>query len=96
MDSGCEAYEYNVTLCLYLCISSCTMDSGCEAYEYNVTICLYLSISSCTMDSGCGAYEYNITDEGTCHLLNRTTNRTSSAVRTLFSGSETSLFVKGT
>ena len=36
MDRGCEAYEYNVTTCLYLCVSSCTMDPGCEAYEYNV------------------------------------------------------------
>ena len=53
MDPGCEAYEYNVTTCLYLCVSSCTMDPGCEAYEYNVTVCLYLCISSCTMDPGC-------------------------------------------
>ena len=43
------------------------------------------------MNSGCEAYEYNVTDEGTCHLL----NRTSSAAKTVLSDGETRVYVKG-
>ena len=50
-----------------------------------------MPITSCTMDSSCEAYEYNVTEEGTCHLL----NRTPSTPRTLFLDGEIQIYVKG-